>query len=537
MDEPIRNVTIVGGGTAGWIAAILLQSRLSSHRRGPPVKVTLIELPTVKIIGVGEGTLPAFRRMIRMLGIEESEFVERCNASFKFGVRFEGWNTTPEGTPYNFTHPFKFCGVIAGKNSLNYYMAFGPHSGASPQDPGDSLCVIPQAIDQRRAPRATKIAPPVNGPVQNGLERHAYHFDAMLVADFLKEKSIGRGVEHILDDVDDVVVGEGDNITHLRLRQRGLLPVEFVIDCTGFSGLLIGKHLKEPFQPYSPHLLCDRAVALQIPHKDPNALQSSTTATALGAGWVWRVPLFSRIGTGYVFSSAFRTDDQAIEEFTRHLGVDPEKVEPRIVRMRVGRSRRAWVGNCVAIGLSGGFIEPLEATAIMTIQAAVRHLMQHFPDRSMQPALRDHYNKTMAEFHDSVRDFILMHYYLANRDEPFWVAARAPSVMTDSLAENLALWRYRLPSEEEFPKNVLFNNMSYAFCLTAKGYYRQDRPPIESEVSPGPWRAFSAGLQKSKARLTTLPSAYHFLKQLRGEGPSGKQQDPDLAIADLSLAV
>src|SRR5262249_12354748 len=158
-------------------------------------------------------------------------------------------------------------------------------------------------------------------------------------------------------------VVEGDIITHLRLRNRGLFPVELVIDCTGFRGLLISKILNEPFYPYSKHLLCDRALALQIPHTDPTAMEPCTTATALGAGWSWRIPLFHRVGTGYVFSSRFRTDEEAKLEFCRHIKVDPDRADPRVIPMRVGRLRHAWVGNCIAVGLSGGFIEPLEATA------------------------------------------------------------------------------------------------------------------------------------------------------------------------------
>lgn len=540
MDQPVRNVTIVGGGTAGWIAAIMLQSRLSAHRGGPPVKVTLIESPTVKIIGVGEGTLPAFPKMISMLGIDEAEFVRRCNASFKYGVRFVGWNHTPDGVPYRFTHPFQFCGMLAGKNSLNYFMRFGPHGGAEPQDVADSLCVIPEAIRRKRAPRASRAAqgnPAKAGTDRTGLERYGYHFDAMRVADFLKEKSIARGVEYISDDVDDVVIGEGDIITHLRLREGGLRPVELVIDCTGFKGLLINKHLKEPFEPYASHLLCDRAVALQIPHRDPNSLESCTTATALSSGWVWRVPLFSRVGTGYVFSSAFRTDDQAIEEFTRHLGVDADKVEPRIVPMRVGRSRRTWVGNCIAVGLSSGFIEPLEATAIMTIQFAVKTIMGHFPNRSMQPGLRDRYNKTMATYHDSVRDFILMHYYFADRNEPFWIAARAPSTLTDSLGENLAVWRERLPADEDLPKGGIFNYMSYGACMISKGFYRDRRPSIEPAVSMAPWRNLSVGLGRAKSRLEALPSTYQFLERLAGDEVPAAQKEADWSIGDLSLVI
>ena len=527
MDEPVRHVTIVGGGTAGWLSAIVLQARLNANRPGPPVKITLIESPNIAIIGVGEGTLPAFPKLMKSLGIEEAELAQRCNATFKLGVHFVDWNLDEKGAPYSLTHPFRYCGMIAGRNSLNYYLAFGAQSQADRLDVADSLSPIPEAIRTKRGP---------TGPQPDGakslLDRYAYHFDAVRLAEFLKEKSVARGVEHIVDDVDEVVVGEGGTVTHLRLRKGGLRPIEFVIDCTGFKGLVISEALKEPFHPYSQQLLCDRAVALQIPHGQPDGLEACTRATALGAGWVWRVPLFNRIGTGYVYSSAFRTEEQAVAEFTRHLGVDPDKVEPRIIRMRVGRLHRAWVGNCVAVGLSSGFVEPLEATAIMTIQTAVRHIVRNFPSKSMPPALRDRYNRTMADFHDNVRDLILFHYYLANRNDPFWVAARAPSVRSDSLEENLGVWRHRLPIEEDIPKGGIFTEVSYGICMTAKGFYRDNKLASQMNLPAAPWQTFGANLGRAKSRVRSMPSAREYLAGLRGERAAPRHE-----LGDLSLAV
>ena len=339
--EPVRHVTIVGGGTAGWLTAMILFTRLNRGRRGPPIKVTLIEFPNVPIIGVGEGTLPGFVTTLRDLGIGEAELIRRCNLSYKLGVRFVGWNQTDAGVPYSFTHAFRGPPqTLAGINPYYHYLAFGPHPGCDPHDLSDSTGPTLEAIRLNRAPRNLS-----EGPGKGLFDRYAYHFDAARLAEFMREKAIARGVQHVLDDVDDVAVGEGEMITHLKLRAGGLVPVEFVIDCSGFKALLMSKTLKEPFQSYSKHLLCDRALALQIPYPQGSPIESCTTSTALGAGWVWRVPLYTRIGTGYVFSSAFRTDEEATLEYCRHLGVDPDKVEVRVIPMRVGRSRRAWVGQ------------------------------------------------------------------------------------------------------------------------------------------------------------------------------------------------
>ena len=525
MDGPVQHVTIVGGGTAGWLAAITLQARLNGGRRPPSVKITLIESPNVKIIGVGEGTVPAFPKLMRSVGIQESELAMRCNATFKFGVRFDDWNVDDQGVPYGFTHPFRFCGEIAGRNSLNYYLAFGAHQRADGLDVADSLSPIPEAIRLKRCPRAF-------GAEQgkSALDRYAYHFDAVRLAEFLKEKSVSRGVEHIVDDVDEVILGDNGFVTQLRLRERGLLPVEFVIDCTGFKGLIISQTLKEPFLPYSQHLLCDRAVPLQIPYGNTDTLEACTRATALGAGWVWRVPLFNRIGTGYVFSSAFRSDEEAIVELTRHLGVDRDKVDPKVIPMRIGRLRNGWVANCVAIGLSSGFVEPLEATAIMTIQTSVRYLLRNFPSRSMPAGLRQRYNRTIASFHDSIRDFIAFHYFLSNRSDPFWLAAREPAVAPDSLAENLDVWRHRLPNEEDVPKGTLFSEMSYGICLAAKGFYRDGKPPVSRNLPAAPWQTFAENLGRSKSQVQTFPSAREYLAGLRGESPAPQRQPPDIRL-------
>jgi tryptophan halogenase len=269
---------------------------------------------------------------------------------------------------------------------------------------------------------------------------------------------------------------------------------------------------------------------LQVPHRDPSALEPCTTATALPAGWSFALPLFHRVGTGYVFSSAFRTDEQATVEYCRHLGVDPDKVQPRTIPMRVGRSRRAWVGNCVAIGLAGGFIEPLEATAIMSIQVAVERLWRDFPDRSMPQSLRDRFNLHVGLIQDRVRDFITMHYYLSNRNDPFWRAAREPAVLSDVLAGNLELWRRRLPHREDLPNPDLFTDLNYAVCLIAKGFYRADKRVLHPNIKRADWQAYGARLAAAKAEVQRLPALQDLLAEIR-RSPAGDPRNRAVAMA------
>jgi len=298
----VQQVTIVGGGTAGWLTAAILNAKLNPPRAPRRVEIVLIESPTIPTVGVGEGTLPAMGQVLRDIGVDEREFMKACNASFKYGVRFEGWNRDEQGRECSFMHPFASPGILDDVGAINYFLAFGPQPGRARRDVADSLCLGPEFIALHRAPRPFGAAQ--YGHIDGA--RYSYHFDAGKLAVFMRDFAVKRGVIHLLDDVDDATLDENGHIKELRLRRTGVRPVELVVDCTGFQGLLLGKVLNEPFVPYANHLLCDRAIPIQIPHAEGAPLKTCTTATAMSAGWIWKVPLYSRIGTGYVFSSQFR---------------------------------------------------------------------------------------------------------------------------------------------------------------------------------------------------------------------------------------
>jgi tryptophan halogenase len=331
----------------------------------------------------------------------------------------------------------------------------------------------------------------------------------------------------------EVKQGENGFITALKLKERGLVPVQFVVDCSGFRSLIIGKVLEEPFESYSDHLLCDSALAVQLPHPNPTRLEPCTHSTALGAGWSWRVPLYNRVGTGYVFSSRFRSDEEAIEEFRDHLGEAGRDAEPRVIRMRIGRVRRTWVKNCVAIGLSGGFIEPLESTAIYAIEMGIRWLVRHFPDKAMSPALANSFNRAMGAIYEEVRDFVVLHYYCSNRKEPFWVAARSEIELPDSLRHNLELWRHTFPNEADTADHQLFIYWNYLCVLYSKGYYKGATLPLEDSVSQADWVEFTRRLEQKKRRLlANLPDHYELVTAIRAAAEQdAKFQAPPVAAA------
>jgi tryptophan halogenase len=522
MSNRIRHITIVGGGTAGWMSAVFLVTRFGHMTRSQGMRVTLIESPNVPTVGVGEATVPSMTLWLSQMGIDEDEFFLRCNASFKLGVRFVNWDHDPDGSPRDFIHPFQ--GVTSKIRDINagyYFHRFQNTDGQA--DASDALTPCRAVINARRAPR---------GLVRDAKSdlRYAYHLDAGLFAKLLKEKALERGVEYIQDDVDEVTLDGKGFVDTLTLRARGRFPVELVIDCTGFKGLIIQEALGEPFESYGKSLLCDRALAVQIPHADVTKLDPFTQSTALGAGWSWRVPLYSRIGTGYVFSSAFRSDDEATEEFLRHLGPAAQGATPRALAMRVGRSRRTWVANCVAVGLSSGFIEPLESTAIYLIDRSLAYLAEYFPDRTFDPALMRRYNKVVGEAYAEIRDFIVLHYRANNRsDTAFWEAARNDIEVPDSLAENLELWRRVLPSSKDIEHEFLFSYLSYIQVLFGKRYFDGAHFAVEDLLRPDEWQSFSRAMDDLKAELLQeLPDHYQLVSQIRAraEGRSGIRTTP-----------
>jgi len=525
MSNQIRHIAVVGGGTAGWMSAVYLATRFAPRPGGQGMKVTLIESPNVPTVGVGEATVPLMSTWLEDMGIDEDRFFLRCNASFKLGVRFVDWDRHADGTPCDYIHPFQ--GVTSEIRDIStgyYFHKFNNQDGRA--DASDALTPCRTVMNARRAPRGFERDPKED-------LRYAYHLDAGLFAEFLKEIALERGVEHIQDDVDEVNLGEKGFIDSLTLRVRGRYPVELVIDCTGFKGLIIQQALGEPFEPFSKYLLCDRALAVQLPHEDATKLDPFTQSTALGAGWSWRVPLYSRVGTGYVFSSAFRTDDQAMEEFMAHLGPAGKGAAPRALSMRVGRSRRTWVGNCIAIGLSSGFIEPLESTAIYLIQRSLSLLGAYFPDRTFNPRLARRFNSLVEDSYSEIRDFIVLHYCASNRtDTTFWESARNDIEIPDSLRENLELWRQLMPGAGDIEHSELFNYLSYIQVLFGKRYFEGASFPVEDLLSSSDWERFTQAMNDLKSRLVVrLPDHYELIGQLRARAEAqGGQAEPAIQL-------
>lgn len=531
MDNRINHFTVVGGGSAGWMTAGLMAATLNRRGDGPDVKITLIESPNIPIIGVGEATTLSTFVAFGQMHLDEFDFLKYCDASFKSAVRFKGWDKFPDGSTSDYYHPFDSPPYIWGLAPAIHYHRRAKQGIAQPSF-AHCMSGLPAMMDANRAPRNFE------SDFFEAIGSYSYHLDATLLGEYLKEYCTALGVTYLSDDVVDVTLDDRGFVEALELKEHGTHAVEFVIDCSGFRSLILRQALGEPFVPYGDHLLCDRALAAQVPHRPGAPLEPYTTSTALEAGWAWNVPLYSRRGTGYVFSSQFRSDDEAIKEFLGHLGEDGKDAEPRVIPLNIGRTERSWVKNCLAVGLSSGFIEPLESTSIHLIQVAIRRFLDHLPDRDCSPVLVDRFNHLNREMYEDIRDFIAMHYAVSNLDTAFWQAARADAAVPERVRTRLELWRHKVPSSLDVDiQNPLFSEWSFMYVLFGKRFFDGVDFPIESAVADADYEEFQEDIRRGQLELlSTTPDHRALLDQIHARQASAwyrpEQQPVPLAGAD-----
>lgn len=408
--SPIRSILVVGGGTAGWMAATWLASRLARQN----ITITVVESPDIRTVGVGEATVPAIRDYFRDIGVTEAEVMAATEGTVKLGIEFEGWNR-PDG---RFFHPFGLYGMPSRGVPFHQFWLRGRAEGDTTPLEAYSLCT-------QLALAGQMMEPPKSPPNDLGVFNWAVHFDAGLYARFLNRKATTElGVIHVDGTVTEVLRDpEAGLLTGVKLADGRMLEADLFIDCSGFRSLLLGGALNVDYEDWTHLLPCDRAVAMPSEHGGP--LTPYTRSTALGAGWQWRIPLRHRVGNGYVYSSRHISDDEAAATLISRLE-GPALAEPNFLRFRTGHRRKFWEKNCIALGLAAGFMEPLESTSIVLIQSGVERLGQLFPDRGFDPALAAEYNRITTLEYERIRDFLLLHYVANGRvGEPMWDAVRA----------------------------------------------------------------------------------------------------------------
>lgn len=449
-----RRIVIVGGGTAGWMAAAYLAKSF-----GRSVRITVLEAPDIGIIGVGEGTFPTIRETLRFLGIKEGAFVRDASATFKQGVRFNEWQPPEGGRAHSYFHPFE-PPFFAEATSLVPYWLLQDEAGRPPF--AEAMTIQDRVAGANRAPKQSG-----EGDFQGPLD-YAFHFDALSFAKVLADRARELGVEHLMGRLKEVELREDGTIDHLE-TEAGSIAADLFVDCTGFRAELIGRALGSPFRSVREHLFTDRALTCKLPYARADApIESYTLATAHEAGWTWDIGLASARGVGSVYSSRHIDDEQARAILDRYVG---HEVAPRLIEFDAGYRERQWIGNCVAVGLSAGFLEPLESTGTVLIEAAVRMIAELLPRSGPVDLAAGRFNELMAARYDRIVSFLKLHYCLSRRPEPFWRDNADPATVPHNLDELLIQWRRRPPSRFDFTLDVeSFAFFNYQYILYGMGF-------------------------------------------------------------------
>jgi len=494
MVSPVRSICIVGGGTAGWLTAGIIAAR---HRTD--LQITLIESETIGIVGVGEGTWPTMRTTLKKIGISETEFFRQCNTSFKQGAKFARWTT---GEPSDFYyHPLV---LPEGFPSLDLAPFWTKYSEEHAQAPSfsNAVCYQEAVCELGLAPKL------ITSPEYAGIANYAYHLDAGRFASFIREHCVANlGVRHVVDEVTGVGRTEGGDIAYVETARSGRLSGDLFVDCSGFRALLLGQALEVPFVDCSDVLFIDRALAVQVPHENEQSnITPYTVSTAQKNGWVWDIGLQSRRGVGYVFSSKHTTTDAALGELRAYVGQEHDHLQPREIKITPGHRETFWKGNCVAVGLSGGFLEPLEASALVLIELSAEMISGLMPaTRETMDIVARRFNETTRYRWDRIIDFLKLHYILSRRtDSAFWIDNRDPASIPASLREQMELWRYRAPGDQDFMSNSeMFPAASYQYVLFGMGFRMQTRG-AGLERDPGSAQRAFAQNEALKVKWTRL---------------------------------
>ena len=472
----IRKVVIVGGGTAGWMAAAML-----SKLMGRALDITLVESELIGTVGVGEATIPQIRLFNATLGIDENEFMRMTQGTFKLGIEFVDWLQPG----HRYMHAF---GAVGGRDlgavPFHQYWLKSHLAGRAPEL--DRYVFNAVAGWQNRFLRGADV---VNSPLSN--VAHAFHFDAGLYAKYLRGLAEARGVTRIEGTIKDVRLrGEDGFIESVVLDDGRVVEGELFLDCSGFRGLLIEQALHAGYEDWTHWLPCDRAMA--VPCDSVRPLTPYTRSTARSAGWQWRIPLQHRTGNGLVYSSAHTSDEEAARTLLANLDGAPQ-ADPRPLRFTTGMRKRFWHRNCVALGLASGFMEPLESTSIHFIQASLSKLVSFFPDAGFDPVEIDEYNRQVQFEYIRSRDFLVLHYWANRREELFWRDCRAMSI-PDTLAHKIELFQRhgRVFREHE----ELFTESSWIQVLIGQGVLPAGYHPMVDLLDDNETEAMLAGVRR-----------------------------------------
>ncbi len=481
-NERIGSIAIVGGGTAGWMAASILARALPGTR----TVITVIESPDIGTVGVGEATIPPIIDVLRYLNIDEADFIRHTQATYKLGIRFIDWKLPG----HSYWHPFGTFGSPINRRPFFHWWHKARAAGIELALNDYSVCAALGDAGKFRPPDSEATAP------AGGL-RYALHFDATLVARYLRSYAERLGVARLERTVAGATQRADGFLDQLQFTDGSALQADLYIDCSGFRGVLIEGILRTGYLDWSAMLPCDRAVA--FPTEMTGARPPFTQSRARQAGWQWRIPLQHRCGNGYVYSSAHCSDEQAHQDLLCTVSGKP-LAEPRFLRFVTGRRKHFWNRNCVALGLASGFLEPLESTSIHLVTSGIYHLLEHFPDKGFDPTNIASYNDELAVEAERIRDFIVMHYCLTQRDDtPLWRYCRSMAI-PDTLRQRIEMYsrtgRIRVRAGE------LFTDLSWFYIFEGLGVRPDNYDPLLDVLTVAQLREILASMASATAEVT-----------------------------------
>lgn len=487
MHNEVKKLVIAGGGTAGWMAAAAASKLLKGK-----LQITLVESDLIPTVGVGEATIPTLHFFHQLLGINEKELMSATNATFKLGISFENWKNLDE----NYIHSFGYLGPGCWACDFHHFWLKGAKLGIA-SEVGDYVAEHLGAREQRFA------------ALVNQDQNHAYHLDAGLYAKFLRNIAEENGAERVEGTIDEVVLDEKSGyIKSLTLGNGKTVEGDLFIDCTGFRGLLIEQTLHSGFEDWSHYLPCNSAVAVQT--ESVSKPVPYTRSIARESGWQWRIPLQNRTGNGLVFCDKYISDEQAIDTLLSNVEGKPLN-EPRVIKFKTGVRRRSWVKNCVAAGLSAGFIEPLESTGIHLFQKAIVRLLQLFPQHGINDIDVEEYNMQTYEEAVGIRDFIVMHYHVTEReDTPFWRHTKSMPI-PKTLKHRLQLFEQ---TGRIFKRHGdLFGETSWVQCLMGQGMIPKEYHPIVDNMSDEQLSKFLENTKNNvRKKVDQWPDHWEFIQ-------------------------
>lgn len=464
--EGNKSIVILGGGTAGWITANAMIDSWADKGFG----ITLIESPEIGTVGVGEGSTPRLKLFFDQIGVEESEWMPKCNATYKNGISFANWSTRPGFERY--FHPFA-SQIDRHTTTAFYFNTYARRQGVDLHAHPNRFFLSATLAENRQGPKPNENFPFV--------VEYGYHFDAQLVGEYLKERAKARGVIHVQAKVLEVNQAPDGDIASVLTDTGDTIEGDFFVDCSGFRGTLIQQTLQVPFRSFAENLFNDSAVVL--PTAQVANIGSETVSTAMKYGWAWEIPLTHRIGNGYVYSSSFCSSDEAEMELRTALGLLDSDTEARHLKMKVGRVENHWHKNCLAVGLSQGFIEPLEATALNLVCNTVYDFIETYEAAGYSSEGRKGFNDRANQGFEKIRDYIVAHYIMNSRDDTdYWRQNGENRNVSDTLQQILQIWKMGKSLNEEMERLQIqssYTAMSWYCLLAGYGFYPEIRPMPE----------------------------------------------------------